>query len=571
MLAEERLSRIMKLLSQQRTATVQELCEALDASESTIRRDLNELDRMGKVNKVHGGATLPDSQFLADEPTMAAKEALAVAQKKCIAKAAAALITAEDFVFLDAGSTTLALVRELSGPALDARYVTNGVHVPSYTGAPMRALLDNVLGPGWQEQSPDSSIWSKIDEIPDEGLWAVRQLQKKQLLDYLRASLPEFFKKFAIPYEKQKEMAACLTPSSLVIGFARRFAPYKRATLLFADLDRLARIVGNAERPVIFVFSGKAHPADTQGIDMLQEVIRHMLDPRFFGKIFFIEDYNLAVSRLMVQGCDVWLNTPRRPYEACGTSGQKVPVNAGVNLSISDGWWCEGYNGENGWTIGPAVTREYLCGEQSDYDDAGFLYALLEEKIVPLYFERNFEGMPHDWLLTVRQSMQSLIARFSSNRMVREYLNDYYIPAAQRYAELRDKHNALTKRLARWKQDVNARFSSLRIEQIRIEGLKGEELMGTQPMQVQIGVLPGGMKPEELLVQLVAGPGDGNGFTDTPDVVDMARTEESTADRLVYACAYSPSRSGPHVYGVRVLPVTPGLASPLETRLVLWG
>ena len=260
--------------------------------------------------------------------------------------------------------------------------------------------------------------------------------------------------------------------------------------------------------PVIFVFSGKAHPADTQGIDMLQEVIRHMLDPRFFGKIFFIEDYNLAVSRLMVQGCDVWLNTPRRPYEACGTSGQKVPVNAGVNLSISDGWWCEGYNGENGWTIGPAVTREYLCGEQSDYDDAGFLYALLEEKIVPLYFERNFEGMPHDWLLTVRQSMQSLIARFSSNRMVREYLNDYYIPAAQRYAELRDKHNALTKRLARWKQDVNARFSSLRIEQIRIEGLKGEELMGTQPMQVQIGVLPGGMKPEELLVQLVAGPGD---------------------------------------------------------------
>ena len=571
MLAEERLSRIMKLLSQQRTATVQELCEALDASESTIRRDLNELDRMGKVNKVHGGATLPDSQFLADEPTMATKETLAVVQKKCIAKAAAALITAEDFVFLDAGSTTLALVRELSGPALDARYVTNGVHMPSYTGAPMRALLDNVLGPGWQEQSPDSSIWSKIDEIPDEGLWAVRQLQKKQLLDYLRASLPEFFKKFAIPYEKQKEMAACLTPSSLVIGFARRFAPYKRATLLFADLDRLARIVGNAERPVIFVFSGKAHPADTQGIDMLQEVIRHMLDPRFFGKIFFIEDYNLAVSRLMVQGCDVWLNTPRRPYEACGTSGQKVPVNAGVNLSISDGWWCEGYNGENGWTIGPAVTREYLCGEQSDYDDAGFLYALLEEKIVPLYFERNFEGMPHDWLLTVRQSMQSLIARFSSNRMVREYLNDYYIPAAQRYAELRDKHNALTKRLARWKQDVNARFSSLRIEQIRIEGLKGEELMGTQPMQVQIGVLPGGMKPEELLVQLVAGPGDGNGFTDTPDVVDMARTEESTADRLVYACAYSPSRSGPHVYGVRVLPVTPGLASPLETRLVLWG
>ena len=449
--------------------------------------------------------------------------------------------------------------------------VTNGVHVPSYAGPAVRLLLDHVLGEGWQEEGPDSPVWSKIDEIPDEELWTVKQLQKKQLLEYIRASLPEAFKKYAVPYERQKDMTARLTPSSLVIGFARRFAPYKRATLLFADVERLARILERADRPVIIVFAGKAHPADVQGIDMLQEVIRHMLEPRFFGKLFFIEDYSLAVSRLMVQGCDVWLNTPRRPYEACGTSGQKVPVNAGINLSVSDGWWCEGYDGQNGWTIGPVVTREFLSAEQNDYDDAGFLYSLLEEKVVPLYFDRTEEGLPHNWLDVARQSMRTLIARFSSNRMVLDYLNDYYIPAAQRSHELREKHKALAKRIASWKQGVNGRFNSLKMEDILIQGLSGEELVGSQPMQVQVSILPGAMKPEELLVQFVVGPGSGQVFTDAPDVVELSRTDESKPDRLVYACSYSPSRSGPHIYGVRVLPVTPGLASPLETRLVLWG
>ena len=448
--------------------------------------------------------------------------------------------------------------------------VTNGIHVPSYVGPAMRVLLDHVLDDNWQELPPDSPLWSKILDIPDDELWAVKLLQKKLLLDTIRASLPECFKKFSIPYEKQKAIASHLTTSALVIGFARRFAPYKRATLLFADADRLASILSRTDRPVIIVFAGKAHPADNQGIDMLQDVIRHMLEPRFLGRLFFIEDYSLRISRLLVQGCDVWLNTPRRPYEACGTSGQKVPVNAGINLSISDGWWCEGYNGKNGWTIGPVV-HDFMNTEQNDYEDAAALYDLLEEKVLPLYFDRSGDtDLPHNWLEVARQSMMTLTAQFNSNRMVSDYLKDYYIPAAKRHAALCDRDMALARHLAAWKQGVQGRFNSLKLSDIQIDGISEEGIVNTQPLEVRVTLTPGTMKPEELLVQFVAGPGNGKAFTDTPDTVELTRTG-GDGDSLMYSCTYSPTRSGPHIYGIRVFPVTPGLDSPLDSHLVLWG
>ena len=356
-----------------------------------------------------------------------------------------------------------------------------------------------------------------------------------------------------------------------MIGFARRFAPYKRATLLFADVDRLARILEKSGQPVIFVFAGKAHPADGQGIGLIRELFQHMLSPRFFGKIFFIEDYSLAVSRLMVQGCDVWLNNPRRPYEACGTSGQKVAANGGLNLSVADGWWCEGYNGTNGWTIGPLVAKGSLGPEQSDYDDAASLYSLLEDKVIPLYFERDADNRPHNWLLRVRKAMQTLIAQYSSHRMLRDYLSDYYIPAATSHQELRSNHYALARHLSQWKQDVNARFGSVQMDTIRIEGIKEDSLLDGQSLHVAVTVLPGSMKLDELLVQLVAGPGDGSTFTETPDVVEMQPENEGVDGTMTFVCTYTPSRSGIHVYGVRVMPCTEGLSSPLETRLVLWG
>ena len=449
--------------------------------------------------------------------------------------------------------------------------VTNGIHVPSYAGPAMCPLLQKHLGEGWQELTPDDPKWTRIADIPDADLWTARQTQKKHLLEAIRSSLPESFTKFASPSEQQQEMTSRLTPETLVIGFARRFAPYKRATLLFADVDRLARILEKSGQPVIFVFAGKAHPADGQGIGLIRELFQHMLSPRFFGKIFFIEDYSLAVSRLMVQGCDVWLNNPRRPYEACGTSGQKVAVNGGLNLSVADGWWCEGYNGTNGWTIGPLVAKGSLGPEQSDYDDAASLYSLLEDKVIPLYFERDADNRPHNWLLRVRKAMQTLIAQYSSHRMLRDYLSDYYIPAATSHQELRSNHYALARHLSQWKQDVNVRFGSVQMDTIRIEGIKEDSLLDGQSLHVAVTVHPGSMKLDELLVQLVAGPGDGSTFTETPDVVEMQPESEGVDGTMTFVCTYTPSRSGIHVYGVRVMPCTEGLSSPLETRLVLWG
>ena len=448
-------------------------------------------------------------------------------------------------------------------------HVTNGVHVPSYVGPAMRPLLDNSLSAGWEFLSPDAPQWDTVSEIPDEALWSAKQSQKKRLFDTIRAGLPAFCKTLGVPHERQRQMTQRLSPASLVIGFARRFAPYKRANLLFADMDRLLRLLGQQNRPIIFVFAGKAHPADTQGNDILQEVVRHAISADLAGKVFFLPDYDLATSRLLVQGCDVWLNTPRRPYEASGTSGQKVPVNGGINLSVSDGWWCEGYLGDNGWTIGAAAGPEN-SPEQSDYDDAESLYTLLEEEVVPLYFARDAQGLPNQWLHMMRRSLQSLVARYSSHRMVGDYVQDYYLPAAARGSELEKDNFALARRLAGWKTDVAGRFSSLRMDTIRIDGLGGDDASAGH-MEVSVRLFPGDMRVDELLVQLVVGPGDGTSFIGKPDTVTLTPHAEKAGDALLYEGKYTPSHNGLHMYGVRVMPVTEGLDSPLETHLVLWG
>ncbi|MDO5483299.1 MAG: alpha-glucan family phosphorylase, partial [Desulfovibrionaceae bacterium] len=327
-------------------------------------------------------------------------------------------------------------------------HVTNGIHTPSYVGIHMNALLNQYLGANWLQAKPEDPIWNKVDQIPDELYWSTRMAQKENLLSALRAGIPAFVQKFKLPPEARQRMEQTLKPDTLIIGFARRFAPYKRATLLFADLDRLARILNNPKQPVCLVFSGKAHPADVPGIDLIQEVLRISRDERFLGKIFFMENYCLATSRLLSQGCDVWLNTPRRPHEASGTSGMKLPVNGGINLSISDGWWCEGYNRQNGWTIGPVFTTELPDDKQNDYEDAESLYRLLEGAVLPLYFDVNPAGLPANWIAMSKRSMKSLTAMYSSNRMLSDYAREAYLPAAARRDQLAENDWALCRELA---------------------------------------------------------------------------------------------------------------------------
>ena len=450
-------------------------------------------------------------------------------------------------------------------------HVTNGIHVPSYLGPAMKALWDGHLGDGWQSMPAESSIWKRVSTIPDSQFWGARLIQKNTLLDVIRESLPATFRKYGITGNRQKNMLSSLTPNALIFGFARRFAPYKRASLLFANPDRFASIIADAKQPVLFVFSGKAHPADTQGADLIQEIIRFMLDPRFFGHVFFLEDYSLEVSRSLSQGCDVWLNNPRRPLEASGTSGQKVPVNGGINCSVSDGWWCEGYNGNNGWTIGQVLTGDRLPEDQSDHDDAEALYELLEKTIIPLYCDSGSMNLPSAWIKVAKESMASLTMRYSSNRMVSEYHTDYYLPAAKRHAELVKNNKALPRLLADWKKSIGIRFNAVRIEDVSVNGLTGATLYEVDRLTFRVRLHLAGLNPTEVRVELVAGPGTEQGFVaGLPDLVPLELIGKE-GESHIYEGRYSPGQTGGHAYGVRVMPVVPGLGSPFETGLVLWG
>lgn len=448
-------------------------------------------------------------------------------------------------------------------------HVTNGIHLPSYVAYPMKLFLDRELGDDWFMMEPGNPVWEKINDIPDKQLHAVKLIMKAILIERIKNHMPSVFKKFNIEHSKQKEILGALNHNALIIGFARRFAPYKRANMLFADPERLHRIVSDEDRPVIFLFSGKAHPADTQGADILRNIINHCLDPRFFGKVFFLEDYSLEISRAMVQGCDIWLNTPRRPYEASGTSGQKVPVNGGLNLSISDGWWAEGDQGNNGWTIGTKTTLDNTFEDQGDYADAAALYALLEDIVIPMYYSVG-DKLSTEWSNYVKNSMISLSAQFSSYRMLNDYIRDYYTPAAERGRLFDSNDKVLPKHLSAWKQNVTGWFSTVKITDIYIEGVDGDVHVDSTPLKIKVTVEPGNMPPDNLLVQLVVGVSGGQDFLTKPEQVTLEKTAVS-GKSIIFCGKYKPSKEGKHTYGIRVLPYVEGLGSHLETGLVLWG
>ena len=458
-------------------------------------------------------------------------------------------------------------------PEVPIRSVTNGVHTASYVGASFSTLLRHTVGEQWLDCPPDDPQWQRVAEIPDSMYWEAKRFQKVALLNFLREKMQKFAPLEALGREEKRTMLHTLSPEALVIGFARRFAPYKRGSMLFSDPERLARLLGRADRPVVLVFSGKAHPADRQGIDLIRDVIKNSLDPRFLGKVFFIEDYSLAASKMLAQGCDVWLNTPRRPYEASGTSGMKVPVNGGINLSISDGWWVEGFKGNNGWTIGPVVSSGVLKEEQDDYADAESLYNLLEEQVIPLYFERGEDGLPHQWIDISKQSLMSLTAQYSAHRMVQQYFHEIYVPAALRGAELERDHMALARRLAAWRLRMDEAFAALSIAEIRIEGMQGDTLQCGQPVKVFVRVNNGSLQAQELLVQLVIGPADGKSFLAQPECVALHVVKESqpVEGSLLFEGQYIASGNGQYAYGVRLMPWTEGLDNPLLSNHLLWG
>jgi starch phosphorylase len=301
--------------------------------------------------------------------------------------------------------------------------ITNGIHVPSWIARDMSELLDRYLPPDWRDRHDEQAVWDHVGAIPDEELWAVRQRLRHYLFAFIRERLRQAWTSDAMTAPRIVAAGGLLDPDALTIGFARRFATYKRSALVLSDPDRLARLMNAAGRPVQLVFAGKAHPADDQGKHVLQGVFRHAVDQRFGGRIALLADYDLHVAHFLVQGCDVWLNTPRKPMEASGTSGMKAAVNGVLNLSVGDGWWAEGYTGENGWLIDPGP----VSGDEAAIDaaDADALYDLLEQQVVPMYYERE-RNVPQRWVGMMKEAMRTVGARFSTRRMLKEYVTQLY-------------------------------------------------------------------------------------------------------------------------------------------------
>jgi starch phosphorylase len=319
---------------------------------------------------------------------------------------------------------------DLSEDQIPIRTITNGIHTFTWLARRMAELYDQFMDTGWRDGFDDPAFWDHVREVPDDALWAVRLHLKRQLAAFIRERARIQWQIGGAHPVQVVAGGVLIDPYALTIGFARRFATYKRATLLLHDVDRLRRIVNNPARPVQFIFAGKAHPSDDPGKHLIQDLYRVVKDAGLGGRMVFLEDYDINVARQLVQGVDVWLNTPRRPMEASGTSGQKAAVNGVVNFSVLDGWWREGYNGSNGWAIGDESSSANPA--EQDAADATSLFDTLEKEIVPLYYERPHDtGVPSGWVRIIKESIRTLLPMFGTRRMLKEYMTEMYVPAAQ--------------------------------------------------------------------------------------------------------------------------------------------
>ena len=340
-------------------------------------------------------------------------------------------------------------------------YVTNGVHFPTWTATEWRKLYAKYFDKNYIYDQSNESLWHNIYNVPDAEIWETRMALKKKLVDYIREKFAATWLKNQGDPSRVVTLLESITPNALYIGFCRRFATYKRAHLLFTDLERLSKIVNNPERPVKFIFSGKAHPADGAGQGLIKRIFEISQRPEFLGKIIFLEDYDMQLARRLVSGVDIWMNTPTRPLEASGTSGEKAEMNGVVNLSVLDGWWVEGYREGAGWAL--KQERTYQNQGYQDQLDAATIYSLLENEILPLYYNRNAQGFSEGWIKTIKNSIATIAPHYTMKRQLDDYFDKFYIKEAANFKKLAANNNKLAKELAAWKETVAQRWDSIRV------------------------------------------------------------------------------------------------------------
>jgi starch phosphorylase len=453
--------------------------------------------------------------------------------------------------------------------------VTNGVHAQSWVSREMSALFAHHLVPNWSAAGAD--VWAKVHTIPDDQLWLVREQQREHLVTFVRERVRSTLERRAHARGEEADASwveQMLDPRVLTIGFARRFASYKRATLLLRDRDRLLRLLLNEDRPVQIVMAGKAHPADDEGKAMIREIATFAADPAVRHRFVFVEDYDIAIARALYRGVDVWLNTPRRPLEACGTSGQKAALNGAINCSILDGWWAECFDGTNGWAIATEMSEDL---DRRDSAEASSLFDLLERRIVPDFYDRADPALPPArWCQRMKASLSSLGPFVLATRMVRDYLTEFYEPSAAHVADLASKDWARGKALAAWKARVREGWPGVRVVALESKTLDGAtvvELGSRHRVEAEIEL--GALGPGDVVVQLHHGPMAGDDdFADTRVVtMEALPTKEATTARSStrFAAEFEPTRAGRYGVALRVLPNHPDLVDPMELGLVAWA
>jgi len=424
--------------------------------------------------------------------------------------------------------------------------ITNGVHLPSWLNGDLAALYDQYLQPDWRDQFNDASIWEQINDIPDEELLEVHRRRKRRLVGFVRARQHSSSLRRQASAAEVRRSGEVLDPNAFTIGFARRFATYKRATLLFRDVERLKRILLNKEMPVQIVIAGKAHPRDQPGKNYIREVVQLSRDPDLWKHVVFVEDYDMKVAREMVQGVDLWLNNPRRGEEACGTSGMKAAINGVLNLSILDGWFDEAYENSGGWAIGE---RE-VYSEDQDVMHATSIYYLLENEIVPMFYERR-ETTPREWMRRMKQSLTYISPAFDCRQMVATYKTELYDPAHQQHQRLSADNYRLIREKTRW----NARIREVwdRVRFVDAGPAPALAVTSGTAVPVRAAIDLAGLAADDVRVELVMGRVDSNGHLEDTEVLVLPSIEQQGAV-AVFGKDVMPERTGRLGYALRVTP-----------------
>jgi starch phosphorylase len=436
-------------------------------------------------------------------------------------------------------------------------HVTNGVHMPSWDSAPADSAWTNACGKGrWLDTM--EKVEEDFKTVSDESLWELRLQEKQQLIEYVRRRLARQLASAGAAVAEINKSRHLLDPTLLTAGFARRFTGYKRPNLLLYDPDRLARILNHQQRPVQLIIAGKAHPRDEEGKSLVRAWWHYSLRPDVQDRVVFLADYDMALAEQMVRGIDLWINTPRRPWEACGTSGMKVLVNGGLNLSELDGWWSEAYRTEVGWAIGDG--QEHGDDPNWDAREAEELYSLLENEIVPCFYERDGKGIPHAWVSRMRASMAELTPQFSTNRMLREYVDRLYLASAENYRRRICSNASEAALLYRWQESLKKHWHKLKFGRLDVKSEDGNYVM-------KVAVYLDGLDPEAVAVQVYAEPQD-DGEAEIY-VMKLDEAPSGTADSYLYQ-AHIPTHRPKEHYTPRIIPYFDGAAVPLEASHILW-